>query len=210
MSIAEKLQTIAENEQRVYDAGKQAEYDKFWDIFQNYGEPTNYYYGLAYGKFTDENYNPKYPINCIPNATTSSMDIFYNAPITDTKVAIYAGGSIQAAFYGCKQLKTIRKIVLNKDTNISTAFYQTTALEDITIEGEIGKTCEMGGCISLTKKSITHLISVLSDGQPNTITLSKTAVNNAFETAQGLANGSTSEEWLALVNSKPNWTITLS
>ena len=32
MSIADKLITIAENEQKVYHAGKQAEYNKFWDI----------------------------------------------------------------------------------------------------------------------------------------------------------------------------------
>jgi hypothetical protein len=31
MNIAEKLKTVAENEQKVYDAGKKAEYDAFWD-----------------------------------------------------------------------------------------------------------------------------------------------------------------------------------
>ena len=37
MSIADKLTTIAENEQKVFDAGKQAEYDEFWDSFQSKG-----------------------------------------------------------------------------------------------------------------------------------------------------------------------------
>ena len=47
MSIADKLTTIAENEQRVYDAGKQAQYDEFWDDFQKNG--TEYmYYGYAF------------------------------------------------------------------------------------------------------------------------------------------------------------------
>ena len=35
MSIADKLTTIAENEQKVYDAGAKSEHDKFWDSYQN-------------------------------------------------------------------------------------------------------------------------------------------------------------------------------
>ena len=42
MSIAEKLVTVAENEQKVYDAGKQAEYDAFWDNYQVYGNRENF------------------------------------------------------------------------------------------------------------------------------------------------------------------------
>lgn len=38
MSIAEKLQTIAENEQKVFEAGKQAEKKAFWDNFFNNGK----------------------------------------------------------------------------------------------------------------------------------------------------------------------------
>lgn len=34
MSIAERLATIAENEPKVYEAGKQAQYDEFWDTYQ--------------------------------------------------------------------------------------------------------------------------------------------------------------------------------
>ena len=43
-----------------------------------------------------------------------------------------------------------------------------------------------------------------------TITFSKTAVNKAFETSAGANDGSTSAEWLALVGTKPNWTISLA
>lgn len=47
MSIAEKLTTIAENEQKVYEAGKKAEYNEFWDAFQSNGKRTNYYRAFA-------------------------------------------------------------------------------------------------------------------------------------------------------------------
>lgn len=42
MSIAEKLTTIAENEQRVFEAGKTAEWNYMWDIMQDCGNKTSY------------------------------------------------------------------------------------------------------------------------------------------------------------------------
>ena len=60
MSIAEKLQTIAENEQKVYESGKQAEYDRFWDTYQNNGTKESYYYTFVDWK--KANFKPKYDI----------------------------------------------------------------------------------------------------------------------------------------------------
>ena len=94
MSIAEKLVTIAENQQAVYDAGylrgkesggggdydagytegyqdgeetgiemgKQAEYDRFWDTYQNYGNRGSYEFAFSNDGWTDEMFMPKYDI----------------------------------------------------------------------------------------------------------------------------------------------------
>lgn len=62
MNIAEKLTTIAENEIKVHEAGKEAEWSAFWDIFQSNGQLTSYNYAFAYGKFNDETFRPKYDI----------------------------------------------------------------------------------------------------------------------------------------------------
>ena len=84
MSIAEKLQTIAENEQRVYDAGyakgqaeggdttaaydegfeagKKAEYDAFWDAYQQKGNRSNYSYAFSGSGWTTNNFKPKYDV----------------------------------------------------------------------------------------------------------------------------------------------------
>ena len=62
MSIAEKLVTVAENQQKVFDAGKKAEYDRFWDAFQDYGNRTVYTNAFCYDGWNDEIYNPKYTI----------------------------------------------------------------------------------------------------------------------------------------------------
>lgn len=51
-SIAEKLVKIAENESKVYEAGKKAEHDAFSDALLNYGNRDTYNYAFAYwGKF---------------------------------------------------------------------------------------------------------------------------------------------------------------
>ena len=73
MSIAEKLTAIAENEQKVYEAGKKSEYDAFWDAFQNYGNMKNYNSAfrnvdyIDYDSWRKETLRPKYDI--IPTST---------------------------------------------------------------------------------------------------------------------------------------------
>lgn len=46
----------------VYEKGKQAQYDEFWDIYQKYGNRTNYSYGFAGYGFDFDNFYPKYDI----------------------------------------------------------------------------------------------------------------------------------------------------
>ena len=200
MSIAEKLQTVAQNQQRVYDAGRQAEYDAFWDVFQNKGEPTNYYYKFSYVGWNDENFNPKYPIIC-SNATTPGMALFYyNKEITDTKVPITVlGSSAQAIFCGSQALVTIRELTLNEKANLASSFNECYALKNLTIAGVIGTSVDLHWS-PLTKSSIESVFAVLSDTTTGTTaTFKKTAVDSAF----------TKDDWEGLVASKTNWTIAL-
>lgn len=67
MSISEKLDTIAENVSKVHNAGKRAEYDAFWDGFQQNGRATDYSSSFSRNRFNDATLRPKYdikPINC--------------------------------------------------------------------------------------------------------------------------------------------------
>lgn len=68
-AIATKLTTIAENQQKVYNAGKKAEYDRFWKVFQENGQRGNYFYAFAGGGWTPETFKPKYPIRIAETAT---------------------------------------------------------------------------------------------------------------------------------------------
>ena len=66
-SVADKLKAIAENTLKVYDAGKKAEYDHFWDTFQQNGERANYD-SAFYGFRNSEIFYPKYDIIPVGNA----------------------------------------------------------------------------------------------------------------------------------------------
>ena len=72
MSIAEKLTTIAENEQKVFDAGKKAEYDKWWDTLQ----PNDDLYGYTYSfyKWSRNIFFPKKNLIC--SSCTSMFQFF--------------------------------------------------------------------------------------------------------------------------------------
>ena len=81
-SIADKLEQIARNEQLIYnagvekgkaevsegiyeeafEAGKKSEYDAFWDVYQNYGDKSNYNMAFAGVGWKKENFKPKYDI----------------------------------------------------------------------------------------------------------------------------------------------------
>ena len=144
MSIAEKLTAIAENEQKVFDAGKRAEYDAFWDAAQNNGSRTNYTYSFAGPLWEAKTFKPKYDMrpqnasmmfhttnidgdlvevlkNCgvvldTTESTSVSQMFAYAAYLT--RVGVFdtrKAGSLQMMFYGCTKLVTIDKLILKDD-----------------------------------------------------------------------------------------------
>lgn len=69
MSIAEKLTLIAENQQKVYDAGKTAEWNEFWDKFQINGKRSYYNYAFRGYGWGGDNFYPKYDLIVKGDAT---------------------------------------------------------------------------------------------------------------------------------------------
>lgn len=203
MSIAEKLVTATQNQQKVFDAGKKAEYDRFWDKFQDYGNRVQYSYAFSYDGWTDEIYNPKYAIR-----PTMCNGLFNNAQcITDTKVTIDltnpGGNQKYSLFSNATKLKTIRKLIVNETNGFQAStptFSNCKSLENITFEGIIGKSIDFQYSTLLSKTSIENIVSCLSTTSTGqTLTLSQTAVDNAF----------TKDEWNALIADRTNWTISL-
>ena len=85
MSIAEKLTTIAENEQKVYDAGKEAELKKVWDVFQQNGNRTAYVSAFYGGNFTNETFYPTHNIVCAGDANKAFYNFSYGEPFSLTQ-----------------------------------------------------------------------------------------------------------------------------
>lgn len=162
MSIAEKLTQIAENEQKVYEAGKQKEHSDFWDVFQNNGKTmSNYSYAFAYAQWNDENYNPKYKIK--PSYSVDFM--FYTSNITDTKIDIDVTNctNMASVFRAAKKLKTIRKYIVKEATTYSYVFRDCDALENITFEGVIGNNIDFSYSPLLTVASMLNVFEQLND-----------------------------------------------
>ena len=240
MSIAEKLQTIAENEQRVFDAGYakgQAEgggdnyYDTFWDDAQELGARINYRYGFSGYSWTDASFKPKY--NIVPSAY-NAIYMFISSRVTNLKqtlldcgVALDLSQVINALsmfeeskvthiphldlgnatilnniFTKCESLVSVDGINISATAVFSnTSFQGCESLEEIRFEGVLGTNgLNMQWSTKLSKASITSIINALSTTTEGlTVTLSKTAKEAAF----------TADEWEALEQTKPKWTISL-
>lgn len=224
MSIAEKFETIADE---VYDAGKKAEYDAFWDNFQNNGERNDYRY--AFAMWADDIFYPKHDITCQAETTymflqstiknikqrlidlgvefsmegvTRCTSMFNSAKITHLPtIDISSCGTYTASVLAyCNNLIEV-KLIVSENNTFTTAFVNDFALENLTIEGTIGQTgFNVQWSTKLSKASITSIVNALSSTTSGlTVTISKTAKEAAF----------TADEWSALIKTKSNWTISL-
>lgn len=256
MNIQEKLTKIVEDMPKVYEAGKtegiaegkKAEYDAFWDKYQNAINGSSNVYSAMYmfagTSWNDTVFKPKYSMRYITRAdnmfasanignlkgilerrglvfdfknSTNFRSMFAYSQITaipeiDTMKA--TGTALNSMFAYATSLHTIDKLAINSNgtQTFSDTFRDCTALENIEISGIIASNgFNVQWSTKLTKASITSIINALSTTTTGlTVTFSKTAVNNAFATSEGAADGSTSAEWLALVATKSNWTISLA
>ena len=139
-----------------------------------------------------------------------------SAPVLDLR-GLAGGDSI---FRGAVGLVTIEKIILKEDgtTPVNFMMYNCPKLENVVIEGVIGNNLNLSHDVKLSKASIESIINHLSDtASGKTLTLSYDAVYEAFkmlgrdeETGEEFWVGhEINNDWLELVASKSNWTITL-
>lgn len=196
--IADKLKTIGKNEQKVFDAGKKAGYEHFWDVMQQSGQRVNYQRAFCGGSsWNDETYNPKYPIK--HHTTTAPTDMYgYNGSITDTKVPISIKcTNISYMFRSASALKTIRQIELLCDITDAGGAFTCKSLENIIFTGT-GRICadvNFSVCTKLTHDSLLSIINALSDSSAHTLTIG--SVNKAKLTAAELAVA-TDKGWTVL------------
>lgn len=120
-------------------------------------------------------------------------------------------GTYYGTWNNCVSLKKIAVVRCMVGKAFTMAFNNCTALEDVTFIGTMSTNgLDLQYSTKLSKASIESVIGVLSATTSGfKITLSKTAVNRAFETSSGANDGVSSAEWAALIATKSNWTISL-
>lgn len=212
----------------LYDAGKKAEHDAFWDeFFKTSGSFIGRFAGEGW---TAKNFRPTkdilivdrnanycfYNNGCEIDLVERCKELGINIVIKPTalnnmfciskfihlpEINLLNALKLQSIFDSCSKLVTIDKLILKDDGSqtFPSAFNVCIALENIIIEGRIGQNFDIHWS-PLTKASIESIMDHLSDTATFTVTLSQTAVNNAF----------TTEEWQAVINAKPtNVTVSL-
>ena len=148
---------------------------KFWGVRQNYGKATNYTYAFYGSSWIDEIYDPQHDF--MVNSNVNSM--FYGAYITDTKKPIDISGSnvksnTNSIFQNSK-IKRIEMLRLKEDgsNSLTKCFDGCNELEEINLEGKIGKSVSFVDCGNLKVESIINILTHLMDytGSSTTYTL---------------------------------------
>ena len=169
----------------------------------------------------DDIFKPPYPIKA-----TYGYGMFYASGISDTVIdvdfskatymtlafsqslikhikTVDLSNSAQCnrIFFYSRSIETIERIVFaEKNASYTECFSMCEKLKNITADGIITKSISFSDSPLLTEASIRSIINCLSkDVAGQSLTLSKTAVNNAF----------TTDEWNSLAATRNNWTISL-
>lgn len=144
--------------------GRQAEYDSFWDTYQQNGKRSHYQYAFARNYWIDDLYNPKYPIG--PVTTGGFIQVFgYNQQLTDTKVSIESCGAyLDNTFIGCVKLKKIPSLVVDSETTYKNTFHDNICLEVLNIQGTIGQNdFNVQWSTELSHESLMSIVNALED-----------------------------------------------
>lgn len=233
MTTAEKLTTIAENQQRVYDAGyekgKDGYYDAFWDFYQNNGN-RRAYVGAFCGEWSgagwwnDTTFRPKYDIII----TGDMRYTFAYNQITDLKGILEEQGvtldtsGVTAMVNPFLWTHISRLPVLDLSSSGSVNLYcayKLKSVDKIILKQNGTQNFDLRECGSLEDIVFEGVIG--RDFNPTHSTkLTKASIENIFSVLSDTATGKTAtfsataveaaftaEEWDALVATRPNWTI---
>lgn len=205
------LEKSIANTPKVFEAGRETEWNKFWDISTANGTRT-VFDRMCYGWETDVITANR------PIAHVGLSYAFGETKIDEVNIDLLvkdplriSGNALTGTFLR-STVRTVKKLgVCAKLSSYTHTFGECYNLENIILEGDVNANIDFQYSPLLSKASIESIVLALyAEATGKTLTLSETAVNNAFETAEGLADGSTSAEWIALRGTKTNWTISLA
>ena len=232
MTVAEKLVKVSKNREKLYEAGKKAEYDKNWDYHQDSGRKKNYNYAFAGTWWNDDTFCPKYDMKSVESAN----NIFCFATISDLKGILERCGvtldlslanPAGYAFNGMRELTRLPVINLSGVTagnyrldNVFNGDGKLWYIEKFIIRDDGLNTFNnvFNGCTSLTYLRIEGVIG--NDINFSACPLSRESMESVISALSDTASGKTvtfkksakenafiEEKWEEIKASKPNWTF---
>lgn len=198
-NIAEKLTTIAENQQKLYDKGMSDKESMLWDGILWDGKRTTYMEYL-FANWKDEYIRPKYKVtptktahhiflNCrnlkkiekdyfdfssVPDATSGAGGLVaaFNgcSNLIEIEDINFSTTSYYQAFANCPKLEKIANINVKIDTYLADAFVQCKALKEVRFTGTIGTDLNFKYS-PLSLDSVNNIISHLGTWTSGTHTL---------------------------------------
>lgn len=199
MTTAEKLTTIAENQQRVYDAGAAVAQKKPY-VDTSKGVQHHEYLCMA-NRWIDQ--LDRFDFSNITNGAY----LFQNCSqlITAPALGTSKATRLLYIFYNCYNLETVEGVDFSSCTNASNAVTNCTKLKKIVLHGTIPCSIDFGPCKVLSGETIRDIMNALSaDGTGKTITIRGEALTAAN------ADGSLpTAEWEALKTTAQgkNWSV---
>lgn len=151
-----------------YADGKQAEYDAFWDMYQNNGTRTDYNYAFCGGGYRDRTagwnddlFNPKYPFMNLVRASY----MFINTQIEKKSISLHLSElttDLYQTFYGANLIQNI-ELWVHENLTYTSTFAACYNLENLTIQGVIGQNISFENSNRLSHDSLMSIINALKD-----------------------------------------------
>ena len=217
MSMAEKHIIVAENVPKVYEAGQKAEYNTFWDTYQENGNRTDYDYAFRGDWWTDETYNPKHTPK-----PTKVMNMYFGCGVVEKKIECDFSeltGSLQWTFRFCKakhlgvldlsnstcdtykgsfgfmaNCTDIDEIILGEKCVFGNSFSNSPKLKNVKFSGVLATNgLNVSPCPQLTHDSLMSIVNCLKDYSADTsgtswvVTLGTTNLNKLTNAEKAIA-----------------------
>lgn len=214
--------------------GQKAQYDSFWDVYQNYGNRTNYNGAFANGNandnacgWTNANFKPKYSFKNI-----GGYDMFNNSKIEGSLPSILNELSITLTFSGYQSsgfanssfneidYNNINMSVMN---GVFSGCKKLKTLKVGTIKEDSTFVNTFNGCTALENLTLVGTIGKNGFSVKDSTLLTRASIENIVNSLSAAATGLTvtisqtakenaftPEEWATLIATKPNWTIALA
>lgn len=231
MSIAEKLTTVAENQEKVYEAGQKSAYDRFWDAYQQNGNRKNYAAAFGGEGWTNEWFQPKYDIIC--EGTCSQM--FYGSYITgdlaehlnsrgitlDLSKMTSAHSLFNAAVYITRLPEINITLCVSACSSLFANCRGLVTIDKLVVKDSNAFNGTFQNCTALKDLTIEGTVASAMDlhWSPLSGTSIQSVMNALSDTVTGatvtfkqtaVEAAFTDAEWEALVSTKPNWTVVLA